>query len=61
MGLVLRRKEEAGDGELRIINIQMSTEAMGVDGITLQANVKREKKSSGLQTFAEVKKLNMIK
>lgn len=39
----------------------MSTEAMGVDGITLQANVKREKKSSGLQTFAEVKKLNMIK
>ena len=40
MGLVLRRKEEAGDGELRIINIQMSIEAIGVDGITLQANVK---------------------
>ena len=39
MGLVLRRKEEAGDGVLRKINTEMPIEAMGVEGIIPRANV----------------------
>lgn len=40
MGLVLRRKEEAGDGVLRMINAQVPTEIMVVDRITHQENGK---------------------
>lgn len=58
--LVLR-KEEAGDGVSGMRNIQVSTEHVGVDGITHQVNGKWENKISGPQTFLEVKILKMIK
>lgn len=40
MGLVLGRKEKAGDGVSRMINVQMRTEVMGADGTTQQVNAK---------------------
>lgn len=55
MGLVLRRKEEAGGGVLRMINAQVPTEIMGVDGITYQ-NGKWEKKNQGPDIFRSQKK-----